>query len=168
MAPQTTLSTKIQYGTENPIPSSTKPDDIFKLYQNPTILNYGDTKTQIKGEIIGGNAIINSQKKPTPPSKVWSYSGTTPSDVSGSYSNGVPVLPSPSALSSEFSSVLSRIQGILANAQSENSPNVTQILTEIGSGNNGSINKVSNNNILEYDPRKKPGPVKLAKNVDNS
>ena len=115
--------------TETPIfHSHPKPDDIFKLYQNPSTTGNKLPQPETNNVNFVGNILTSTTKKSISPTKIWNYSdGSTSDIVSGSSINerAPPVLPSPEALSSEFSSVLNRIQGILATAQNDNKINVS-------------------------------------------
>ena len=100
-----------------------------------------DTKTKI---------VKKPTKIPTVPDKIWNYSA----DASLSESNlGAAPLPSPAALSSEFSSVLNRIQGILANAQNDKRPNISQVLGEVTNKNKASTSNLKLSNKFNVDDK---------------
>ena len=54
---------EFEYNSETTVPPKTKQDDLFKLYQKPTMLSYNNIKSKVKDNIIGENPTMKPKKK---------------------------------------------------------------------------------------------------------
>ena len=92
-------------------------------------------------------------RKPQASTNMWNINGSPSFGIPGTSSSGEPLLPSPAALSSEFSSVLNRLQGALAKAQKGVTGNNNGDSAMLDSANDGKVKflKQGQQNINSFD-----------------